>query len=332
MSIDEGTAPMHRPPAVLSGVLVLTLAACSSGAPPTEVERTSTPSALPTSASASAEPTTASPTSAAPTPVAAAPEILAPDVISGNDEEYRITFSPDETVAYFARSVGFFPQTRQATILESRLIDGEWTEPTVAPFSGEFPDIDPWMSPDGDSIYFSSIRPVDGVERDDAELFRVDRDGDGWTEPVHLAQLESDTDELGASVSADGRIVFASDRPGGVGGWDLYAAEAAGDAFGDPAPLAALNTSEWAFNPAISGDGTQLVFTSIGRPGGSGLGDLFLASHDGEWTEVGPLTMNTAADEYHASWSAGGETLYFVRRSVDGDLYGVPWSQVAPSR
>lgn len=317
---------MRRPPPLASGMLVLALAACSSDGTPTQTDPTS----------AVAAPASPAPASATPTPTAstqaAAAEVFAPDAISGEDEEYRITFSPDGTVAYFARGTGFFPQTREATILESHLVDGEWSQPTVAPFSGAFPDIDPWISPDGASIYFSSIRPVDGVERDDAELFRVDRDGDGWTAPVHLAALGSSGDELGASVSDAGRIVFASDRPGGSGGWDLYAADTDGDASGDPAPLDALNSAVWEFNPAISADGTQLVFTSISRSGGSGLGDLFLAEHDGEWTEVGPLSVNTAADEYHSSWSADGETLYFVRRSGHGDLYAVPWPEVAPAR
>lgn len=317
---------MHPSRALPSGMLVVALAACSSGAPPTQTDPVPAPSTTASQAPASATPRS----TPSPPPVGA--KIFAPDVISAEEEEYRITFSPDGTTAYFARGDGFFPQTRTATILESHLIGGEWSEPKVAAFSGEFPDIDPWISPDGDSIYFSSIRPVDGVERDDAELFRVDRDDNGWTDPVHLAALGSDRDELGASVSADGRIVFASDRPGGIGGWDLYAADAAGDGFGDPAPLDSLNSSEWEFNPAISGDGTQLVFTSIGRPGGSGLGDLFLASHDGEWTEAGPLSVNTAADEYHPSWSADGASLYFVRRSGDGDLYDVPWSEAAPAR
>lgn len=314
---------MHRPSPLASGLLVVALAACSAASAPS-----ASPTATRPDGTDSASPTPAPTASTSATGGEA--EILAPGVISSDDEEYRVTFSPDGAVAYFARGAGFFPQTRQATIFESRFVGGEWTEPTIAAFSGEHPDIDPWITPDGSSIYFSSLRPVDGVERNDAELFRVDRDGDGWTPPVHLAALNSERDELGASVADSGRIVFASDRPGGSGGWDLYSAEPSGDSFGDPVPLSTLNSAAWEFNPAISTDGTELVFTSIDRPGGSGLGDLFLAVRDGDWTEVGALAMNTTADEYHPSWSADGEILHFVRRSGDGDLYAVPWAEVAP--
>ena len=151
----------------------------------------------------------------------ASPAVLAEGVISTDAEEYRISFAPDGTTAWFSRSDAFFPQSREATIMESQLVDGTWSEPSVAEFSGEHPDLDPWVAPDGESIYFSSIRPVDGEERSDVELFRVDREADGWSEPVHLADLGSPTDELGASVDEDGTVWFASDRSGGAGGWDI---------------------------------------------------------------------------------------------------------------
>ncbi len=256
----------------------------------------------------------------------ASPVVLAEGVISTDAEEYRISFAPDGATAWFARSDAFFPQSREATIMESRLVDGTWSEPTVAEFSGEHPDLDPWVSPDGESIYFSSIRPVDGEERSDVELFRVDREGDGWSEPVHLADLGSPTDELGASVDEDGTVWFASDRSGGAGGWDIYSATRTDDGHAEPA-AAAINSAVWEFNPAIDAAGTALVFTSISREGGSGLGDLYVTTAtDDTWSDPAPLTVNTSGDEYHASRSPDGSSLYFARRAGDGDLYVVAWS------
>ncbi len=210
--------------------------------------------------------------------------------------------------------------------MESRLVDGRWTEASIASFSGTFPDIDPWVSPDGESIFFSSIRPVEGETRTDADLWRVDREGEGWGEPVHLTALNTESDELGASSTADGVLWFASDRPGGTGGWDLYTAQLDGDGSAAPEPVESINQGIWEFNPAISADGNLLVFTSMGRFGGRGLGDVFVATLiDGEWSDPEPLPINTPADEYHASFSPDGATLYFVRRIGDGDLYEVAW-------
>lgn len=296
---------------------ILTLLAACSGTEPSESE---TPQA-------SARPSSSTAASAPGSFEAGAPAVVAEGILSTDDEEYRIAFAPDGQTAYFARGAGFFPQSREATIYEATLVDGEWTDPTVAAFSGTYPDLDPWVSPDGTSVYFSSIRPVGDEERTDVELFRVDRVEGGWSEPVHLAPLGSESDELGASLSDDGTLWFASDRTGGSGGWDLYRAAPSGDGFGTPEPIGGINSSVWEFNPAIDAAGTTIVFTSISRPGGSGLGDLFVSTFDGDnWAEALPLAINTPADEYHPSRSPDGETLFFVRRTTDGDLYEVPWS------
>jgi Tol biopolymer transport system component len=125
-------------------------------------------------------------------------------------------------------------------------------------------------------------------------------------------------------VSEDGVIWFASDRPGGAGAWDLYTAQPAGQDFAAPQLLAEISSAVWEFNPAISADGTTLLFTSINREGGIGLGDLFRATlAGGEWN-VEPLPVNTLADEYHPSLSPDGATLYFVRRAGSGDIYEAP--------
>jgi len=321
-----------RPGAWLVPLTILVLAGCGT-ATDSEAAATSVPSTAPAPASAPAStaPSPAASTAPSASPDTATPSVFGQGVISTDAEEWRVSFSPDGETAYFARSDGFFPQTRDATIMESTLVDGAWSEPVVASFSGEFPDIDPWVSPDGESIYFSSIRPVNEEPRRDAELFRVDREGDGWSEPVHLAALGSESDELGLSIAEDGIAIFASDRPDG-GDWDLYSAAPEGDGFAAPEPIAALNSGVWEFNPAIDASGTTLIFTSINRPGGSGLGDLFVTKRDGDaWSEPQPLPLNTGADEYHPSLSPDGGTLYFVRRIGDGNLLQVDWAAVDPA-
>ncbi len=309
------------------GVLAIVIALAGCGTNP-QVNTAPPPPSVATSPSATSQP---SPSVSQSASQSAASSVFAVGVVSGPDEEYRISFAPDGQTAWFARGAGFFPETREATIMETHRAGGVWSEPTVAPFSGTYPDIDPWMSPDGSSIYFSSIRPVGDEERTDVELFRVDRQGDGWGEPVHLDTLGSDRDELGPSVDEAGVIWFASERFGGAGGWDLYNATPTGNGFLPPEPVAELNTAIWEFNPAVDAAGTTLLFTSIGREDGRGLGDLFVSTQeDGAWSTSRPVSLNSASDEYHPSLSPDGETLYFVRRATDGDLFEVSWADVKP--
>jgi Tol biopolymer transport system component len=267
--------------------------------------------------------------------------VFAPGVISDGREQWRITFTPDGKTAYFAASAFFFPFTRQATIYESHLEGGAWSTPVVASFSGRYSDIDPFLAPNGQRLYFSSIRPVDGVTNGDIDLWMVERTADGWGEPIHLGpEVNSPTaDELYPSASADGTLYFASGpffpQPGRH--FDIYSAEREGDGF---APRQALgvgvNTAPvaggglqaaWEFNPEISVDGKTLLFTSL-RPGGYGLGDLYVSHlHQGEWSaarNLGPR-VNTAADEFHPTLSRDRRTLYFIRRShpTPGDFYQI---------
>lgn len=271
-------------------------------------------------------------------------QIFSPGVISDEKWQWRITFAPDGRTAYFAESDGFFPGTRKATIYESRLRDGKWSEPTVAPFSGTYSDIDPFITPDGRRLYFSSIRPVDGAERTDLDLWMVEKLPSGWGAPVNLGpEVNTAADELYASASSDGTLYFASGPQAPAAGkhWDIYRARAAGNRFGaskrfakrealgpgvntqpsatDPGPQAA-----WEFNPEISTDGKSLLFCSL-RPGGAGLGDLYVSRFvNGEWapaTSLGP-SVNTPADEYHPTMTRDGRQLYFVRRVAGhGDFY-----------
>jgi hypothetical protein len=275
---------------------------------------------------------------------ATVPVKFADGVISNTLEQWRITFTPDGKTAYFASSTGFFPITRQATIYESHLVDGAWTTPVVAPFSGQYSDIDPFISPNGQRLYFSSIRPVDGAPRADIELWYVERTSDGWGEPVHLGpEVNSPADELYPSADARGTLYFASGPMMPLAGqhWDIYSAERQGDGFAARVALpAAVNTQPvaggglqdaWEFNPEISVDGHTLVFTSL-RPGGYGLGDLYVSNlQGGTWTaarNLGPL-VNTTSDEYHPTLSRNARELFFVRRiPFRGDFYRVSTAEL----
>jgi hypothetical protein len=262
----------------------------------------------------------------------AEPRIFEPGVISTEREEYHITFTPDGRTAYWAVSDEFFPIRRQATIVYSRRLGEEWTTPEVASFSGVYPDIDPFISPDGSKLYFSSIRPVNGQERADADLWVVARDGRGWGEPTHLGPaVNSPYDELYPSVDADGVLYLGSDRPGGHGGWDIYRSTWENGQYGPPLNLgAAINSAGWEFNPNITADGRTLIFTGLNLPDGFGLGDLYASVvKKGEWQLRRNLgaRVNSELDEYHPSLSPERKVLFFVRHSyepwVPGDIYHI---------
>lgn len=245
-------------------------------------------------------------------------------------EEYRLSFSPDGNTAFFARGELLFPISRQSTIYLSRRVDGVWSEPEVAPFSGTYPDLDAVFSSDGTQVYFSSIRPVAGVERSDVDLWLVPVEGDGFGEPVNLGDdVNSPADELYPSVTVEGDVYFASDRSDGLGAFDLWRTRRSQGATAPENLGPVLNGAGLEFNPWISAHGELLLWTRLNAPDGYGLGDLYVSVDLGHGflppRNLGPC-VNTQHDEYHASPRLESGELYFVRRQstpveVPGEIY-----------
>lgn len=104
--------------------------------------------------------------------------------------------------------------------------------------------------------------------------------GNSFEPPQPVVELNSSANDLRPSVRFDRReILFSSDRPGGVGGEDIWVStrQSAAGPWTVPVNLGPLiNTPFTDIQPALSEDGTMLFFTS-NRPGGLGLGDLYVS-------------------------------------------------------
>ncbi|MEI6210188.1 MAG: hypothetical protein WCR06_01050 [bacterium] len=95
------------------------------------------------------------------------------------------------------------------------------------------------------------------------DLFLSRRQNNGWGPAEPLRALNSPFNETDPAFSRDGKyLYFATDRPGGPGGYDIWVARWDGETFAWPLPLTSTVNSK--FNdtaPAISGDRT-LYFAS----------------------------------------------------------------------
>lgn len=180
--------------------------------------------------------------------------------------------------------------------------------------STRFSEVRLTVSPDGmTALWFSRNRPG-GPGGYDIWMSRRTPAGWGGAVPVPFNSPGRDFDP---AFSADGRSVyFCSDRPGGMGGDDLWRVSATPAGFGEPEHLGpAVNSAgrEWA--PMLAPDGSRLLFSSD-RPGGAGRQDLFVAHRRGAGfapAERLAGEVNTAADEFDATFLADGATLVFAR-------------------
>ena len=170
-----------------------------------------------------------------------------------------------------------------------------------------------------------------------------------WSEPVNLGPtINTGFNEQGPNLSKDGlTLYFGSDRPGGVGSFDLWVARRACADCPWDAPVnlgPVVNTTASETGPGLSIDGHLLFFTST-RAGGQGLSDLYL-SHRADATDdfgwgppvgLGP-DVNTAASEAGAEYLQSAEdgtgNLYFNRAPPGGtaDLYYAPLTRDGATR
>jgi Tol biopolymer transport system component len=286
---------------------------------------------------------------------AVTPEVFGEGLISTGDFELNAAFLPDGQTLIFTKST---PNMGFWTIVISRLKDGHWSEPEVAPFSGRYSDADLSVAPDGKRLVFISRRPVPGKPgRPVPHIWYVDRTADGWSEPRNAETLNSEAGEYYPSVAADGTVYFASARAGGKGRADLYRSRLVNGTYAAPENLGGPVNSE--FNEGdtmIAPDQSFLIMTITGRPDDLGGGDLYISEQkDGVWSAPRhlPAGINSPSVEFCPSLSPDGRWLYFTStrsqepgeagraltyrelmtrvhsvRNGLGDIYRVPMAQV----
>ena len=242
------------------------------------------------------------------------PEIFAPGVVSLGFHEHNIAISPDGREIFFTAASSDFAKY---LILTSRLRDGVWTMPQVAPFSGVRNDEAPAFSPDGRRLYFSSRpRPGGGAARDDFDIWYVEKTNDSWSEPVNLGEpVNSAQNEVNPSVASNGTIFFQRLEKLGTLAWDIYSASPGKEGYGIPEKLPApVNTDANEAGPFIAPDGSYLLFQS-NRPGGYGIMDMYVTfrTRNGGWSEPANLgePVNSPYGDAGPAVSPDGKYLFF---------------------
>ncbi len=165
--------------------------------------------------------------------------------------------------------------------------------------------------------------------------------------PTNLgAAINSSSTDAGPSLSADGlSLHFSSNRPGGLGGWELYVATRASisDPWGTAVNLGpTINSSAHESHPSISADGLSLYFGEgpffdiRPRPGGFGGSDIWMASRattSDPWAtpvNLGPM-VNSSAHDWVPSISADGLSLYFSSDRPGGSGGHDLWMTTRPT-
>lgn len=157
-----------------------------------------------------------------------------------------------------------------------------WTEPEVLPFFKKAQEDDstqvtvghPALSADGNVLVFASDAEGGKGGRD---LWKstFDQEKKRWSAPVNLASVNTPGDEMYPFIHADGTLYFASNGHIGMGGLDIFMAEAQGDDWGNVTNMRSpINSSSDDFAIIFEKEQEKGYFTS-NREDGKGSDDIY---------------------------------------------------------
>lgn len=179
------------------------------------------------------------------------------------------------------------------------------------------------ISPDGKYLFFTGCNRPDGLGRCDIYVSR--KEGNDWGKPINLGDIiNSEYWESQPSISPDGNtLYFLSNRPGGIGGYDIWKSTLTDDGkWTKPENLGPnVNTPYDESTPFIHADGKTLYFSSNGWPG-FGDKDIFVTqmNQQGQFDKPTNLgyPINTFNEEIGLSVSADGTEGLFSSNMTGG--------------
>jgi len=198
-------------------------------------------------------------------------------------------------------------------VMFSRLINGKWSAPV---------NITPELQSDGD--FYISCLSADGklifLSKDDdynSDIFVSSYSNNSWTPTVKLNKnINTKYWESHGFISENGnQLIFASDKPGGFGGLDLYISNKVNGDWGPSTNLGPeINTALNEDRPFLVNNGKTLIFSSQGHENIGGY-DIFRSElqTNGLWSNPKNLgyPINTPDDNIFFMPIDNGKSGYY---------------------
>lgn len=259
--------------------------------------------------------------------------------ISTSDDEYLGTLSPDGEHFYFTRRKDVVDQgpfshgekVSKEFFTSSDKKGGGFGAgtPLPSPFNRALSEGSPTINITNDMLIFTKLVSTNGYHNYD--LYYSEFVDDEWTEPKSLGSNinRNDSWESQASLSSDGKVLFfASDRPGGYGGADIWFSQRNSDGtWRKPVNLGpTINTPQDERSPFLHTDSKTLYFSSSGHDGMGGQ-DIFFSKLDekNRWTAPTNIgyPINSENNEVDFFVSLDGKTGYFSSNNIDNNDWNI---------
>ena len=263
------------------------------------------------------------------------------DSINSRFDEYYPSFTIDDSILVFSRRQqgrpreDFYKSNMTATGYRKAMeVEGDLN---TEPFKGALT-----ISADGDLLMFAAEFPLKGFGNYD--IYTAFSTPQGWSEPLNAGpNINTEYWESSPALSPDKQVlIFASKRPGGYGGSDLYISLRQANGKWGPAKNMGpnFNTKGDELAPFLHVDNQTLYFCSNGLPGYGDM-DVFVCRKGpgGDWSLPENLgyPINTIDSEGALVVAADGKTAYYASDRSDSrgglDIYQFElWERIRPKK
>ena len=250
-------------------------------------------------------------------PPAGEPKLFAPDIVSGaNDDDNHgsIAFMPDGKEIYWNMR-----WNKRGKIWMTKLLNDRWTEPEMASFceGGSAMDDNPFITPDGQKLFFTSTRSGSVSEKKE-NIWFVERTSSGWSEPKPVsAEVNAMQLHWGISVSNSGTLYFGGTAQDNYGMSDLYYSKLVNEVYSKPVNIGAeINSESTDHCPCIAPDESYIIFSRFGRTGRG----FYISFKDKSDKWLKPVKLNENLEGVCPLISPDGKYFFF---NSDG-IYWMP--------
>ena len=212
-----------------------------------------------------------------------------------------------------------------SSLVNIKKINGHWSKPEVALFSGQFIDMEPFFSEDGLTLYFVSNRPLESssTEAKDFDIWYVTRtslDGE-WSNPKNIgAPINTKMDEFYPVITKSKNLYFTLDNTELNQKDDIYVSKFFNGTYTKPERLDdSINSNGHEFNAFVSPDESFMIYTCYNRADGQGSGDLYISYRtENGWTQAKNLGSDINSDkmDYCPFVDINTNILYFTSKRL----------------
>ncbi len=211
-------------------------------------------------------------------------------------------FKPSEVDGYYHEDI----------YMSLRKPDSTWGEPVgLFSINTKGNDAPIAISPDGQTLFTYNSTNADG-----GDIYISNLVGQSWTTPERLNRyINTEFWEGSCSLSGDGHyLYFASERPGGLGGRDIWVSERINGDWGPAINLGpTINTPYDEDAPFIHPDGITMFLSSKGHVSLGGYDIMYSIKKDNEWLTPKSMgiPLNTTEDDRYYVINAKGDKGFF---------------------